>query len=129
MSPARPWWAFVFPLVLVFAIAITVFADTKWLRFDPAVFADYDKVLHFLLYGACGFAAVSWFHRTPAPRVLAIAVTIVALEELSQGLFPHRSLDVWDLVASCSGAILFGAAASWLRTPDRTRVGPSAPTP
>lgn len=119
MPSARPWWAIAFPCIVVFAALITVFADTRWLDFDPNIFADHDKLLHFLLYGACGFAAVGWFHRTAAVRVVAIVVTIVAVEELSQGLFPHRSLDAWDLVASCGGAVACGIAAAWLRAPQR----------
>lgn len=116
MPSARPWWAFAFPCIVVFAALITVFADTRWLHFDPHVFSNHDKLLHFLLYGACGFAAVGWFHRAAPPRVIAIVVALVILEELSQGLFPHRSVDTWDFVASCGGAIACGLLAWGLRT-------------
>jgi hypothetical protein len=114
---SRPTWAWLFPLVIVVAVAIAIAADFR--MFDARVFAGIDKQLHFALYGACGFAAVGWFHWVRARRVIAIVAAVVLAEELTQGLFSHRSVDGWDIVASCGGVVLCGAAAAWLRRSPR----------
>lgn len=113
MKHPRPRWALAFPIAGLVALAIGIAADLRW--FDARVFADHDKLLHFLLYGACGFFAVGWFHRTSAPKVLAVVAAIVAAEELSQGLFGHRSVDAIDAIASIGGVVICGALAARLR--------------
>lgn len=111
----RPRWALAFPIAGLVVAAIGIVADLQFLGFDASVFTGHDKPLHFLLYGACGFFAVGWFHRTPAAHVIAIVSAIVLLEELSQGLFQHRSVDPMDALASLSGVVLLGALGAWLR--------------
>lgn len=126
MTPPRPRWALVFPIAGVVALAIGIAADLRW--FDARIFAEHDKLLHFLLYGACGFFAVGWFHRTSAVKVLAIVTAIVATEELSQGLFGHRSVDAFDALASIGGIVICGAIAAWLRSATSSaRCGSASP--
>lgn len=115
MTPPRPRWALAFPIAGLVALGIGLAADLR--MFDAAIFADHDKLLHFLLYGGCGFFAVGWFHRRNAAAVLAVVAIIVASEELSQGLFGHRSVDAYDAIASISGIVICGAVAAWLRGP------------
>jgi hypothetical protein len=122
----RPRWALAFPVAGLVAIAIGVAADLRW--FDAAVFAGYDKPLHFALYGGCAFFAVGWFHRRPAAKIVAIVTTVVLLEELSQGLFGHRSVDAIDALASTLGILVGGALAAWLRSPTlAARCEPASP--
>lgn len=119
MHDTRPRWAWAFPAVLVVIVGISLVADLSLLGFDGAVFAGHDKALHFALYGACGLFAVAWFHRRRAVAIVAVVATLVLLEELSQGLFPHRSLDLLDAVASIAGVIAGGAVAHGLRARPR----------
>lgn len=110
MDPApRPRWALPFPLAVAFAVAIGLLADLELLGFDGAVFAGHDKILHFALYGACGLLAVGWFHRRRPVPVLGAVALLVVVEEASQGLFAHRSVDALDAVASVAGIAICGA--------------------
>jgi hypothetical protein len=120
----RPWWALAFPPLLVFIAAIALAADLELLGFDATWFAGRDKPLHFALYGACGFAAVGWFHRHRAVPVIATVAGLVLLEELSQGLFATRSMDAADAIASIAGVIVGGAISARLRggTPRGSRL-------
>jgi hypothetical protein len=124
MLRTRPWWAWAFPAVLVVIVGISLVADLSLLGFDGALFAAHDKALHFALYGMCGLAAVGWFHRRRAVAIVAVVAALVLLEELSQGLFPHRSLDALDALASIAGVVTGGALAQWLRA--RAAVSPAA---
>jgi hypothetical protein len=127
MLRARPWWAWAFPAVLVFIVGISLVADLSLLGFDGAWFAGHDKALHFVLYGACGLFAVAWFHRRRAIVIIAVVAALVLLEELSQGLFPHRSLDLLDALASIAGVVTGGALAHRLRARGGTRPDPVSP--
>lgn len=126
MQRARPRWAWAFPAVLAVIVGISLVADLSLLGFDGAVFAGHDKALHFALYGACGLFAVGWFHRRSTVAIVAVVAALVLLEELSQGLFPHRSLDVLDALASIAGVVTGGAVAHGL-SPRRSNAGRPGP--
>lgn len=125
MHRTRPAWAWAFPAVLVVIVGISLVADLSLLGFDGAVFAGHDKAL---LYGACGLAAVGWFHRRSAAAIVGVVAALVLLEELSQGLFPRRSVDALDALASIAGVVTGGALAHRLRARGGTRpaVSPAA---
>jgi VanZ family protein len=75
-----------------------------------------DKLGHFLLFGLLGLLLnLSARRAVPAPRGLRIGLSLslilsigIALEEWSQSLFPARSADPIDLLASLAGLSLGG---------------------
>lgn len=119
---SRPRWSVGFPLAAAAAVLLGVIADFRLFGFDGAVFAGHDKVLHFALYGGCAFLAVGWFHDRKPLDVLAATSVLVILEELSQGLFSHRSLDLFDVISSVAGIFVCGGLAWWISLMRRASV-------
>ena len=119
---SRPRWSFGFPLAVAAAVLSGVVADFRLFGFDGALFAGHDKVLHFALYGACALLAVGWFHDRKPLDIIAATGALVVLEELSQGLFSHRSLDPLDMLASVAGILMGGGFAWWLACSRRASV-------
>lgn len=83
----------------------------------------HDKVGHFILMGILGFLAVAAITprlRLPRKnafiRVMAILVTIIALEEISQGFLPQRTLSLSDFVFGVAGALSFGWIAIFVNS-------------
>ena len=88
----------------------------------------HDKVGHFILMGILGFLAVAAI--TPRLRlppktaflpIMAGLISIIGLEELSQGLLPQRTLSLSDFLFGVAGALIFG----WIAI----HVPPSSPKP
>ncbi len=78
-----------------------------------------DKVAHFMLFGLLSmFLNLSAFEKWPALSRTRLALTIdgiqmalMALEELSQKLFPQRTASIWDVLAGYLGVAVFTAIA------------------
>ncbi len=99
----------------IFILAVVLLADQG--RLPGFLYALYDfpygdKLGHFLLMGGLALLANLAVGRRP-PRFRLFATlgiaALVALEELSQELFPARHADLLDLAAS-----LTGIAVAWL---------------
>lgn len=82
-----------------------------------APFPHADKLAHLCLFGGLAAAARlsggSW-RREPGPRalwLLALTMVLAIGFEAAQMLLPHRSTDVFDLLANLLGATLGWAAA------------------
>lgn len=85
-------------------------------------FPNGDKIAHFLLMGtlslllSLGFptARVRIFS-LPLLKSSLIFAGVVALEELSQSLFPNRSASLLDLAASIAGILVMGELGALLK--------------
>ncbi len=93
-----------------------------------------DKLGHMVIWGGLGamanlatrFRQVSAFGlRFHIGSLLAFAIAFA--EELSQGLFPHRQVDVADLLADALGIILIGRVGLLLIAQPRREQQPPAP--
>lgn len=80
-----------------------------------------DKVLHFTMFGLITFYLHRWLSaRRPglSARAALLAVllpfTAAAVEELLQGLSPHRTFDPADLACDLAGMLAFAALSVWL---------------
>jgi VanZ family protein len=81
-------------------------------------FAYADKLWHFLLIGILSLLVnlafmakrlrISKFNLLLGSLVVTVVVT---LEELSQGLLIHRTMDIYDWLADIVGIVLFGQLA------------------
>ena len=78
-----------------------------------------DKAGHFLLFGILSFllnkSALSLFSKqSPARLILIVSLLLailIGLEEWSQSLFPERTMDLTDLLASYAGVTVFALLA------------------
>ena len=106
----------------VFVIAVIVLADYGNLPHSIRTLYDFpygDKVGHFFLFGALTFfltrAFLSSFPSKPrgwvALSIGLILALFIALEEWSQQLFPTRTFDLLDLLASYAGIVAFAILA------------------
>jgi VanZ family protein len=113
MTDRRPRWAWLLFLQLALVVGATVLAASGRL---PAVAlrGGLDKLGHFLMLGTLSLLSVGFFGRPHAVRVVSVLAVLSAGEELSQGWFPARTLDAWDLAANLLGIALGGWAASRL---------------
>jgi VanZ family protein len=113
-------------LALVFAAFIgllVVLADTHSLGPLYAVY-DFpygDKIGHVTLYGTLTLLAnlaVMQLRGGGSSRTVLLAsaamLVIVSLEELSQLMFPARTVDVFDLAASAAGVAWFGCLSLFI---------------
>ncbi len=112
------WWAL---LLAVAILTIVVLADSGQL--GPLGFLygfRYgDKAGHFLLFGLLNLLVnLAAFEQWPGvPRVGlvlkmdALQMVLMALEELSQALFPQRTVSVWDILAGYLGVAVFTGVA------------------
>jgi len=84
-----------------------------WLRLWP----NYDKVLHFLLFGLVVFwlhqwlagRRFAWLGRLPVAVLLPFVVA--AVDEFAQRLSPVRTFDLLDLASDLAGMVVFFALA------------------
>ena len=106
----------------VFVIAVIVLADHGSLPHSIRALYDFpngDKVGHFILFGFLTFfltrAFLSSFPSKPrgwvALSIGLILALFIALEEWSQQLFPTRTFDLLDLLASYVGIVAFAILA------------------
>jgi len=106
----------------VFVIAVIVLADHGSLPHSVRALYDFpngDKVGHFFLFGVLTFfltrAFLSSFPSKPrgwvALSIGLILALFIALEEWSQQLFPTRTFDLLDLLASYVGIVAFAILA------------------
>ena len=106
----------------VFVIAVIVLADHGSLPHSIRALYDFpngDKVGHFILFGFLTFfltrAFLSSFPSKPrgwvALSIGLILALFIALEEWSQQLFPTRTFDLLDLLASYAGIVAFALLA------------------
>ena len=106
----------------VFVIAVIVLADHGSLPHSIRALYDFpngDKVGHFILFGVLTFfltrAFLSSFPSKPrgwvALSIGLILALFIALEEWSQQLFPTRTFDLLDLLASYAGIVAFAILA------------------
>ena len=90
------------------------YAPFYWLQTIPAG----DKVGHFVLFGVLSFLVTGALkfktfrlgvgkYRVPIYRGACFVFLFTAIEELSQGLIPRRSLDGMDFLADCLGIVVF----------------------
>jgi VanZ family protein len=78
-----------------------------------------DKAGHFILFGILSFllnksALTLLPNRTPTRLVLTVSLLLailIGLEEWSQSLFPARTMDITDLLASYAGVTAFALLA------------------
>lgn len=73
-----------------------------------------DKIGHFFLYGVLGFGTTIVFQlrgirigKITVPYGAIIIAVIAVVEELSQKLLSSRTYDIYDMIASLVGIILF----------------------
>lgn len=123
---ARPPWAW----WIWGAVATFLFASFWAYQADAPVsylrIPGFDKFGHFGGWAYLGFAAVAWFARRHWAVVLGGLAILTTLEELSQGLSAHRTLDGGDLLASLLGLFVGGLLARVLIKHSRVS-WPSAP--
>ncbi|MDR0456003.1 MAG: VanZ family protein [Treponema sp.] len=81
---------------------------------QPKGIFGWDKLQHFLAYGALGFAVGLWafpsfWKRRPALALLLATLAgsaYGAIDEFHQYFVPGRECDVWDWIADTLGAFL-----------------------
>ena len=110
-STVRPRWAWLLWVHLSIVLLATLGAYLGLLNLDALTVPGIDKLLHFALYGALAFFAVSWWaHRAPW-SVLAVLSVLATLEEAAQSLSALRSFSVVDLAATLLGILVCGGIA------------------
>ena len=100
---------FKLPAILIVA-AITFLSSRSTLPVTP-MFPGFDKVLHFIAYGALAFTIGLWFSAeswTSFPLRNFLICTIIAsvfgvIDEFHQYFVPSRVCDFWDWVADTMG--------------------------
>jgi VanZ family protein len=103
-------------------VAIVVGANADMLPRALERLTDYpggDKTGHFILFGILSFllnkSALTFLpKRTPIRLVLTVSLLLailIGLEEWSQSLFPARTMDLTDLLASYAGVSVFALLA------------------
>ncbi|WP_428242764.1 VanZ family protein [Gynuella sp.] len=112
-------------LFVLFIARIIFLADTgaESIFFDLVKATPYgDKVGHFCLFGlltlllnwATRFRQLGCYRWRPYLGSMLVVVFVV-LEELSQGFFPTRTLDITDLLADAVGITVFSIISFWLQ--------------
>ena len=116
--------AFVFALLIA---GIVVLADRGELYQHVQFFVSFkhaDKLWHFILMGTMSLlvnlALMARRVRLGVFSILvgsAIVTAVVSAEEMSQGLFENRTMDLYDWLADMAGIVVFGQLAAlivWL---------------
>lgn len=81
-------------------------------------FRHQDKLVHFIEYGVLGLLLVRAAYQSTVRRrrnywlCLLVAVLYGLSDEFHQMFVPHRTADIWDLMADSAGAFAF--AWTWL---------------
>jgi VanZ family protein len=108
--------------IILFRLPVLLIAGTIWIFSSQSILPQpkgiigWDKLQHFLAYGALGLAAGLWispffWNRHPALSVLItafISSAYGAVDEFHQYFVPGRDCNVWDWLADTLGAF-FGA--------------------
>lgn len=115
-------WLFLSTLLFswfILAIVICANLDRFPRLLEPLYdFPGGDKLGHFILFGILSYllnrsALMLFPQRNPGRIILTVSLLLsilVGLEEWSQTLFPARTPDLIDLIASCLGVLVF----AWL---------------
>jgi VanZ family protein len=98
--------------------AVVLFVGTVPASLSLVPSGGWDKVAHFLMYGAGG-ALAAWTGRVRGPRegllALLAVLAIGAADELHQSTLATRHADLLDWFADAGGALLFFMALRrWL---------------
>ncbi len=112
------WWALLFGIAILGIVVLADIGELGPLGFLYG-FRYGDKAGHFLLFGLLNLlVSLAAFERWPhvrrltlALRVDAIQMALMAIEELSQMLFPRRTFSVVDVLAGYLGVAIFTAIA------------------
>ncbi|MEO1334458.1 MAG: VanZ family protein, partial [Myxococcota bacterium] len=111
-DPTRKAWSWLLFPWLGLMVAMSAWATAGLGSVNTMFFTNADKVIHLIVFGLCGFFTVAWTRPGRPAAVLGGLVGIVLLEEAMQGLWPGRSVDIMDALASTSGVVIFGLLAS-----------------
>lgn len=110
-------------LAIATVIGIIILADRGLAAYYFGFLYGYpggDAVAHFLILGTLTFLVTWAFPRTQqigqwnfalAPLVI---LTLISIEEISQGFIPGRTLSLIDWLANFSGIVVGGTAGWWL---------------
>jgi VanZ family protein len=88
-----------------------------------------DTVAHFLILGTLTFIVTWAFPQTKSfgswqvPLAPLIILTLISIEELSQGFIPGRTLSLTDWLANFSG-IVVGGLTGWKMAQNDKRISP-----
>ncbi len=112
------WWALLFGIAILGIVILADIGQLGRLGFLYG-FRYGDKAGHFLLFGILNLlvnlAAFEQWPRvrrlTLALRVDAIQMALMAIEELSQMLFPQRTFSMLDVLAGYLGVAAFTGVA------------------
>jgi VanZ family protein len=116
-------WLFVATILFsLLIVAIVVGANAGALPHILELLTAYpggDKAGHFLLFGILNFllnkSALALLPKRPPPHLVLsvslILAILIGLEEWSQSLFPARTMDLSDLLASYAGVTAFALLA------------------
>lgn len=115
-----------FIVAIVIAANLDVFPQSLTYLYN---FPGGDKVGHFSLFGILSFllnqsALIIYPKRDSTRLVLTVSLLLailIGLEEWSQALFPARTMDATDLLASYVGVALFAFLAWYLNSRQRSR--------
>lgn len=113
---------FLFVLMGLFIITVSIGADLRLLPLHFIAFPYYDKLGHFVLYGVLGLllhlalrSRARSFWRLPIPMALLVVAALAVLDELQQSFMPARSFDAVDFAADMIGVLFFIGIANILR--------------
>lgn len=130
----RLFWTILFSLFVPFMVTIVCLKNAGLGGPFFSFFGQlpyHDKIGHFVLMGVLAFLAVGAIAPgLPIPlgkatqRIIIVLLVIIGLEELSQGLFPQRTLTFSDFLFSISGATSGGWLAYALHQWFRRRLHP-----
>ena len=111
-NSAAAWRWLLWPQLALLAVA-TQLAYLNllpgWLRAWP----NYDKVLHFLLFGLAVFWLQLWLAGRRCARVggspvaVLLPLTVAVIDEFAQRLSQVRTLDLLDLASDLAGIVVF----------------------
>jgi VanZ family protein len=118
----QKWLLVATALFSLLIVAIVVGANADMLPRPLERFYNFpggDKAGHFILFGILSFllnrSALALFpKRTSARLILTVSLLLailIGLEEWSQSLFPARTMDLSDLLASYAGVAAFALLA------------------
>lgn len=114
--PRWPWllWPQIALMVLISEMAYLNRLPVQWLDWPYA-----DKVIHALLFGLATFWLNLWLQGRRVmhalPLAIAVPFVIAAFEEMAQGLSPHRSPDLADLLSNLIGMLMLYFVSERLR--------------
>lgn len=119
-------------LAIATVIGIIILADRGLAAYYFGFLYGYpggDAVAHFLILGTLTFLVTWAFPRMQqvgqwnlalAPLVI---LTLISIEEISQGFIPGRTLSLIDWLANFSGIVVGGTLGWWLTRKEKREMG------